>query len=127
MLRYDEDGAVVYANRACADFPECQDPAALVGRDALEFIHPDDHSEIADRLTTLEGDESPPTTELTHVTADGNPKRASVACAPASRHGRAVGQTVLRDLTDAADRNYCLRALIDNLPGAVYRCSNDPD
>ena len=98
------------------------------GRSRRPRVHPP-RRPLRDRRPAddLEGDESPPTTELTHVTADGNPKRASVACAPASRHGRAVGQTVLRDLTDAADRNYCLRALIDNLPGAVYRCSNDPD
>jgi len=95
------DGHFVYANSAAARILGIDSPSELVGRSALEIIHPDDRARAAERIGgMLAGDPSVPFTEERLMRRDGSFVVASVAALRVEFGGELSIAVIARDITE---------------------------
>ncbi|CAN0300262.1 unnamed protein product, partial [Phaeothamnion confervicola] len=95
------DGRVEYANRAAADILGAPRPSALVGLEAMELVHADDHQTILERARYLRaGPGKSEFLERRMVRLDGGIVTVEGASVSYLERGRLVVQTVLRDITE---------------------------
>lgn len=65
-------GEVIYANPAAAQLLGLREVAAVVGRNVVDFVHPDDRARVRERMQKMaESGQPAPATELKIVRADG--------------------------------------------------------
>jgi PAS domain S-box-containing protein len=120
-----QDGTLVFVNQTGARLLGADDPAHLVGKRALEVVHPDDRALIAERIRV-----SPEKTlDLLHerfLRADGSTVDVDVASSPCTWQGRPATYVTFRDISaqkrvqDALrenEENY--RSLIEFAPVAI--------
>ena len=94
-----EDGILLEANPGAARFLGFDDPQALVGRHAADFIHPDDRPSLARRLR-----EDPVGTWIGRVVhPDGRILHAEFASTVYEEDGRRLRLTAARNVSDRHD------------------------
>jgi len=95
----NRDSRIEYANPATLNLFGADSPAAIVGKSPFEFFHPEYHSLMTERITTLLSGGSVPLIEARVVQLDGTVRHAEVvATAFVDRHGVAI-QVMLHDIT----------------------------
>ncbi|OGR64768.1 MAG: hypothetical protein A2X31_07315 [Elusimicrobia bacterium GWB2_63_22] len=92
-------GLVKFANRAMAEIVKVADPALLVGRSALDFIHPDSLKAAKPR-TNLGAVRLHPPTEEKLLAADGSVVEAEVLTVPINYQGETCTLGIIVDITD---------------------------
>ena len=120
-----QDGKLVFVNQTGVRMMGLSDPAVLIGKAAIEIIHPDDRALIAERIRI-----SPEKSlELIHerfLRADGSTIDVDVATTPCTWQGRPATYVTFRDISiqkkaEAAlresEENY--RSLIELAPIAI--------
>ncbi|MFB6299099.1 MAG: PAS domain S-box protein [Halobacteriales archaeon] len=114
ILIYRRDGEVVRANDAAMEFFNAEREADLIGRNSVELAHPDDRSEIAERITRIQEERVPtPPAQIKAMTLDGEVRHAIAASSPVEYDGEPAIQTVAHDITDRIEREARLTALHD--------------
>jgi PAS domain S-box-containing protein len=99
IVTCDADGRIVFANEAAAE--QVDTAKQLIGTSALEFVHPDDRPNAADRFNTvLEEREAVPPTEMRIQTTEGEVRHAIVTTVPITNEGEPAAQVVLTDITE---------------------------
>jgi PAS domain S-box-containing protein len=99
IITCDTDGRIIFANEAAARQAEVE--GGLVGKSALEFVHPDHRSEAIDRLrTVLEDREAVAPTEGKIVTPDGEVRHSITTSVPVTSDGEPAAQVVMTDITE---------------------------
>lgn len=95
-------GTVLYANPACAGVLGIPDSAWLVGRSVLDYMHPDDHPAIVERIRDLAAGKvmSVPFTEERIVRPDGSVLQGSVGAISVVFEGVPCAVAIVRDLTE---------------------------
>ena len=95
------DGRIEYANRAAAEMFGVAGPAALVGRETLNMVHPDDRAMVLERAMYLRaGPGKSDFRERRMLRQDGGVAVVEGASVSYLEHGRLVVQTVLRDISE---------------------------
>jgi PAS domain S-box-containing protein len=98
ILTCDADGRIVFANEAADRQVEFEE--GLVGKSALDFVHPDDREKAADRLdTVLERREAVSPTEQKICTPGGEVRHVIVTIVPITSEGEPAAQVVMTDIT----------------------------
>jgi PAS domain S-box-containing protein len=127
VVLYDAVGVIQYVNGATVEFANAPDRDALVGEEALSFVHEEDRSVTRERVgRVLEGREAVEPLEVRFVVADGTKRHAIVASAPVTYQGEPAGEVIIKDITDRKHRERQLRRerdrfelLFENLPSAA--------
>ncbi|GAP62177.1 hypothetical protein ARMA_0600 [Ardenticatena maritima] len=95
------DGQIVFANQRAAEFVGAASPRDLVGRNPLDFIHPDEHpisiARIRHMLTT--GEPVPPQQHRI-VRVDGSVLHTEIVSSPLMWQGRPAIQVLVRNISD---------------------------
>lgn len=131
---FDADGRVEYANEAAVTLIGADDPAELVGLDALEFVHPDDRSAARAGLRRVIEDRArTPTSELRILSLagpDDGIRHAMTSSVPITYDGEPAAQTVLADITSQRERERQLAhqreqvAALNQLNGVVQNITH---
>jgi len=120
-----QDGKLVFVNQTGVRMMGLSDPAGLIGRPAIEIIHPDDRALIAERIR-ISPEQS---LELIHerfLRADGSIMHVDVATTPCTWQGRPATYVTFRDISiqkkaeealRESEENY--RSLIELAPIAI--------
>ncbi|MHB0996489.1 MAG: PAS domain-containing sensor histidine kinase [Elusimicrobiales bacterium] len=102
-------GVVRFANRQMAEIVRVPDPALLVGRSALEFIHPDS-TKAAKAHVTVGMVRHHPATEEKLIASDGTVVDAEILTVPISYRGENCTLGIVVDITDHKRTEQALQA-----------------
>nr|WP_290668633.1 HD domain-containing phosphohydrolase [Ardenticatena sp.] len=95
------NGEIVFANQRAAEFAGVSSPRELLGRNPLDFIHPEEHhisiARIRHMLTT--GEPVPPQ-HYRLVRADGRILHTEIVSSPLTWQGRSAIQVLIRDVSE---------------------------
>jgi diguanylate cyclase (GGDEF)-like protein/PAS domain S-box-containing protein len=130
----DANGRVTFANPAFCDMVGYS-LDEIIGRPAIEFVHPEDRPLVGERATRRYGGEiAPDRYEHRVLTRDGQVRHVEVQVAALVEHGKVTGmQATLRDITDRKQAEEALResearyrSLIHHFPqGAILLFDHD--
>jgi PAS domain S-box-containing protein len=123
-----QDGRVVFVNPAGARLLGAQSPDELVGKPAMDLLHPDYREVVRERIrrSLAEGQPAPPLTEK-FIRLDGTVIDVEVTAVPIIWEGRPAMQVVFRDITErkrmeeelkASEERY--RDLFENANDGIY-------
>jgi len=96
----DETGKIVFANSALARMLGASDPASLIGRKAVDFVHPDDRDEALRRIDRLSSGQATPWITGKAVGVDGKIIEIERAGIPLRRGDKLFAQGFVRDVTE---------------------------
>ena len=96
----DEAGTIVFANSALARLVGASDAASLIGRNALDFVHPDDRELARKRIDQIASGQQTPWVSATAVRLDGTFVQVERAGIPLIDGDKVYAQGFVRDLTE---------------------------
>lgn len=115
------DGRIVYANQAAATLFQVGAPSDLVGRRAVELVHPAQREEVVQCLSTVLRDRVvPPALELRTLRMDGQESVIELSGRFLEFDGRPAIQAIARDVTERHEARHRIRRLT-NLYAALSR------
>jgi PAS domain S-box-containing protein len=94
------DGKWVYLNAATVKLFGAKQPEDLLGRSALEFVHPDDRAFVARRTRLIQEGKPVERAEIKALRVDGSIIHLEVTGIPILYNGRPADQTIVRDVTE---------------------------
>jgi PAS domain S-box-containing protein len=95
------EGKLVFVNTAAVRLLRAQGADELLGREAVEIVHPDYRDLVAERIRReTEDGEAVPTIEELFLRLDGTAVDVEVTGIPFTFEGRPAGQVVARDITE---------------------------
>jgi len=123
-----QDGRIVFINPAGARLLGAQSPDELVGKPAMDLLHPDYREVVRERIqrSLAEGQPAPPLMEK-FIRLDGTVIDVEVTAVPIMWEGRPAMQVVFRDITErkrmeeelkASEERY--RDLFENANDGIY-------
>ncbi len=123
------EGKIVFVNQAGVRLLGATSPEELLGKPALDLVHPDDRETVRERIAaTLEDGKVVPVVEERFLRLDGAVIDVEVAAAPTTHEGKPAVQVVVRDITERKQSQQALqdserkyRSLVDNALVGVYR------
>jgi two-component system NarL family sensor kinase len=96
----DEKGKIVFANSALARTLGANDPASLIGRKAVDFVHPDERDEALRRIEQLSAGQATPWITARAIRVDGKIIEVERAGIPLRHGDKLFGQGFIRDITE---------------------------
>ncbi len=113
------EGRYVFANSAMARIVGLTDASEVIGKEALDFVHPDGHALVKERMRrSLQDSEPSPLTEEKYIRADGTTTYMEVAAIPIIYQGQNAAQVMIRDITDRKKSEAILREKTEALEKA---------
>ncbi len=104
------DQAIVFANSAAAKLLGAASPEVLLGRSAIEFVHPDFRAVAQQRVAQVLSDGEPaPLLEERFIRLDGRILDVEVITGRLEYQGRPALQTIARDITERKRAEMVLR------------------
>jgi diguanylate cyclase (GGDEF)-like protein/PAS domain S-box-containing protein len=104
------DGRVVFVNAAGAKIFGATSPEQLIGKQALDLVHPDFRAAAAERMQLmLETDQPVPLMAEQFLKLDGTPVDVEVMAAPLRYRDRKAIQVVVHDMTERRRAELALR------------------
>ncbi len=117
-----QEGRWVFANSAAARILNVADPAQLVGRSLLEFMHPEIHQQVKARWKQLYEDKQPVNAaDLKMMNPDGTIVHLDTRAIPIDWEGRPAAQVIARDVTERIRADEALRDYAARLQGLSRR------
>ncbi len=96
-----KEGKIVFANATGTRLLGAERPEELYGREALDFVHPDNRETIQRRMKQIGQTEKViPMEELLIVRVDGTNLPVEVAAIPFTYHGEDAVQVIARDISE---------------------------
>ena len=96
----DEKGNIVFANSALARMLGAGDAASLIGRNAVDFVHPDERDEALRRIEQLSAGQNVPWISSRAIRVDGTVIEIERAGIPLRRGDKLFAQGFVRDVTE---------------------------
>ena len=93
-------GRIVFVNTEAVHLLGASDPAQVLGRPILDFIHPEYHAIVIERVRKISSGVSVPRIEEKFVKLDGTPIDVEVATIEFSFQGKPAVQVVASDITE---------------------------
>ncbi|MFW6005696.1 MAG: response regulator, partial [Desulfonatronovibrionaceae bacterium] len=95
------DGRFVYLNSQALKLYKADTYDELLGRTIFDFVHPDWHETVQDRINTLKsGKETLSVIEQKHLTLDGQEISVEVSAVPLNFQGRNASVVFVKDMTE---------------------------
>ncbi|CAG0965689.1 Phytochrome-like protein cph1 [Burkholderiales bacterium] len=121
---------VLVANPAAAALCGLASAAEAVGRDILEFVHPDSREQVRERIATLESNPDLfrlPRSEIAYLRKDGSPIPVEGTATVIHMDDGPAILSVIRDLSERHEADALIRRerdfsrkLIESVPGIFY-------
>jgi PAS domain S-box-containing protein len=102
------DGELLFANEAAATLLRADSPQQLLGRDVLDFVHPDGHEAVRERVTRNQEGDVTPLAERTLLRLDGTTVTVETVGIPFVYDGRRAAQTIIRDVSERKELEHQL-------------------
>jgi diguanylate cyclase (GGDEF)-like protein/PAS domain S-box-containing protein len=123
-----QDSRYVYVNLAGAKLFGARDAGELLGRSVFDFLHPDLHEAVRERVRKQVAEGAPaPVVEQVYLRMDGSPVEVEVSAAPFQFHGRPAVQVIARDISRRKQAERTLaelqeryRQLVELSPDAIH-------
>lgn len=128
VIAVHSEGEVVYANTAAAELFGASGPEGLIGREALDFVHPDYREAVTARVISVLEGKPAPLLEEKYIRLDGSVLDVEVAGAPVHYLGKPGIQVVLRDVSErkrAEEARSRLAALVESSDDAILGNTSD--
>ena len=94
-------GKIIFANNACAELFGASSPGELLGKQHLDFVHPDDREAVKQRIHRFSHDlESVRRNETRFLRLDGTETCAEVMARSVIYQGEAAIQVMFRDVSE---------------------------
>lgn len=104
------EGKIVFVNPAAVRLFGARSPEELLGKPALEFVHPDDREMVRQRIAQMyETGRAVPVAEERFIRLDGSIIDVEVAAVPTIYEGKPAVQVVARDITERKQAEEALR------------------
>lgn len=94
-----QKGTLLYVNLAGLDLVGANSPDDVLGRNVLDFVHPESRELVVKRLGQSAGGERGPLVEEGFLRLDGSRVDVEVAALPITVNGEAATVLVIRDVT----------------------------
>ncbi|MEM2124136.1 MAG: PAS domain S-box protein, partial [Methanolinea sp.] len=96
------EGKIAWANRRALEILGAADITEILGRDVLDFVHPDSRHTVRERVSRMAGDPNAvmPPVEEKFVRLDGSPVDVEVVATPIRERGNTAILVVFRDITE---------------------------
>jgi two-component system cell cycle sensor histidine kinase/response regulator CckA len=91
---------IVFANNPCLRLVGATSVDQVLGKSVLDFIHPDDHAKVAERVRHLESGRPVPLSEEKIIRLDGRLLDVEISASPFLEDGAPAVQMVCRDISD---------------------------
>lgn len=91
---------IVFANKPCLKLFAALSPEQVLGKSILDFIHPDYHGLVRERIRALESGKPVPLSEEKIVRLDGRLVDVEISASPFLEDGVPAVQIVCRDISD---------------------------
>ena len=112
----NKDGIITYMNPAALQILGANHPEQVVGRAVLDFIHPDYHTLVKERISqSLNEEKTVPLLEEKYVRLDGNIIDVEVIATPFTTSGERAMQVFFQDITKRKQTEAEREALIADL------------
>lgn len=127
-------GEIVYVNHATAKLMAIKSPEELIGRNVMEFVHPDSQAIVKKRVAALyeEGKQHTDTIEEKLIRSNGEVIHVEIASMLFQYEGKVAIQLILRDVTERQNTQVALieseerfRQLADSMPQMVWTAHPD--
>jgi diguanylate cyclase (GGDEF)-like protein/PAS domain S-box-containing protein len=93
-------GEIVYINEAGLRLVDAESPGELIGRNIIDFVHPDSREVVIQRVKkVIEERVSLPAIEEKLIRLDGSVFYAEVSASPVTYYGKPCVQVIVRDIT----------------------------
>jgi PAS domain S-box-containing protein len=110
------NGIITYINSAALQALNATHPDQVLGRAATDFIHPDYHTLVQERVSHMvEAEKSAPLIEEKYIRLDGSLMDVEVIATPFSTSGGSVIQVFFQDITKRKQNEAERESLIANL------------
>ncbi|MFL5245246.1 MAG: response regulator [Gemmataceae bacterium] len=93
-------GKIVFANKPCLKLFGASAPEEVLGKSILEFVHPNDHATLTERIRHLQSGKPVPLSEAKIVRLDKALVDAEVSVSPFQEDGVPAVQIICRDISD---------------------------
>jgi PAS domain S-box-containing protein len=115
-----QNGNLIYVNNAAIDFIAAPSREALIGKPILQFVHPESHEIVKERVKFMMQTGLPaPTVEHKYVRMDGKVIFAEISSTPITYEGQPAFQAILRDVTKRKELEGSLREAKENAERAT--------
>ena len=122
------EGKFAFMNKAGLGLFGASSPEEMLGKDILNFIHPNHRAIVLQRMQKLrEGNESVPLLEEKYVRLDGTVVDVEAAAAPILFEGKSAAQVIIHDITERKraeqelfESRQMLRTVLDTIPQRVF-------
>jgi PAS domain S-box-containing protein len=91
---------IIFANKPCLKLFGAIATNQVLAKSVLDFIHPDDHANLMDRIRNLESGKPVPLSEGRIIRIDGTLLDVEISVAPFLEDGAPAVQIVCRDISD---------------------------
>ncbi|MFZ5644963.1 MAG: PAS domain S-box protein [Bacillota bacterium] len=119
-------GNILFVNKIGAQIYGAESPEQLIGRQLMDFIHPDCKEMVRERVRKMIDEwEGAPLSELKVIVADGSVKDIEVAANPLTYKGMPAIQVVIRDISERKRREEELRFSME-LFSRAFNASPNP-
>src|SRR5262249_23273921 len=101
-LFVQSDGKIVFVNSAGVKLFVADKPEELIGKSALDFVHPDFRETVRERMRQLRDENRPvPFREQKVVRLDGAVVDVEIAAAPLAFEGKAAAHVIVHNITQS--------------------------
>jgi PAS domain S-box-containing protein len=121
-----QHGRLVYVNRYAVQLMAAKGPEELLGREVIEFVHPDDKEIAKARVALVLQGEHAPVKEEKYIRLDGKVINVEVSSHPFVYEGTRAIQVIVKDVTDRKEAEVSVRKaetlfsqLFQNSPMAI--------
>ena len=123
-LLVEVKGKIVYVNPAVVKMFGAEDASQLVGRNALDLVHPDFRADVSQRMKDNQAgmDDSQPATRK-HLRLDGTALDVEVRAVKVEYEGQPAGQVLIRDISERVRTEAVMAwnaAIVESSDDAIY-------
>ncbi len=122
------DGIVQFVNKAAVTLLGASSTKELIGKKAIDFVHPDFRNTAQQRISMVYSNRSVPSVEQTWIRCDGSAVEVEIASIPFTFEGQIAAQVIARDITERKQNEIALleselrfRSLFENAKDAVFQ------
>lgn len=104
-----KNGKLIYVNNYALKMMAAGNPADLIGKPVVDFVHPDDKQVAIAQVKKVLAGESAPMMEEKYVRLDGKIINVEVLSQPITYEGEPAVQLIIKDITDRKEAEESIR------------------
>lgn len=116
-----QDGKIVYANPRFKSLLKAPYPDSLLGQHIINFVHPEYHEVVRERINTLEKNISVEALEEKYICFDGSIVDVEVIATPIEYLGKPAFQVIIHDISQRKEMESELNKSQDELKASEER------